>query len=134
MALLAAACGASADTPAALSGWAAGAGYRSSLRLLRTDVEEIATGISKGALAATRTACDGLGSDAATAIGQLPTPDHALTRELNAYYSGLVNAAQACSEARALDSPAMARYRRRVAAAQEQLQAATRRYRVLSGR
>lgn len=134
LALAATACAGAADTPAGLAAWASGASYGTNTSLLRTDVREISSGIALGELVPTRTACDGLGTDAANAIGELPTPDSTLTNELNAAYSDLVNAAQDCSEASSFTSPDFARYRHGVAAADRQLAAASARYRRLAGR
>jgi hypothetical protein len=134
LALSASACASDADTPAALAAWASQATYGSNNALLRTDLEEIASGIAQDELVPTRTACDGLGTDAANAIGELPTPDNKLTNELNAAYSDLVNAAQSCSEAPAFASPDFTRYRRRVAAADRELTLASLRYKLLAAR
>lgn len=131
VALLAAACASTADTPAGLRSWASSASYASNDSLLRTDLREITTGIRLGQLKATRTACDGLGYDASNAIGELPSPDHELTNELNDAYSTLVNAAQSCSTADSFSSRGFARYRSGAARGLGQLDTADRRLRSL---
>ncbi len=109
-------------------------GYRSSLALLRADVTEIRRGIAGAKLLETRTACDGLGSDAASAIGELPAPDHALTRTLNSAYSNLLNGAQACSAATGFATAGFNRWQRDAAAGLRDLDAAQRRIARLLGR
>lgn len=79
--------------------WARATQLRQTERLLATDVAEVRRGIAERKLVATHTACDGLATDAANAVGVLPTPDRRLTDELNRAYLGLARAAQDCSDA-----------------------------------
>lgn len=116
LALVLAGCAATPHTPAGVRSWIQQSGFRASAALLRTDVAEIGRGIAAARLKETTTACDGLGADAASAIGELPAPDHQLTLELNSAYSDLVNGAQACSTASSFAAPGFARYRRDAAA------------------
>lgn len=132
--VLASACAATPDSASGLSSWASQASLASTVALLRGDVRDINAGIRLSKLRATHTACDGLGTDAASAIGQLPAPDHRLTTMLNAAYSGLLNAAQACSDATAFSGRAFAAYERRSVAALAILSAATARLDVLERR
>ena len=126
-----------ANHPATLAGqlraWESGASYSSNQQLLSTDLGEIATGLRTGPLVAVHTACDGLGVDAGTAYGELPTPDQALTDDLNDWYLDLTNAAQDCSTAPSLHSKATSRYEALVAKARRALTAANRRQSAILG-
>lgn len=134
VAISAAACAATPDSASGIESWIHQAQYRSTVSLLRTDVAEIGRGIAAHKLLATRTACDGLGSDAASAIGVLPTPDHRLTEELNAAYKDLVNGAQECSLAASFTAPGFARYESAKTRALAGLRRADARIRHLEGR
>lgn len=134
VALASTACAATPHTPAGVRSWVGQSSYRSTVALLRTDVAEIGRGIAARRLAATKTACDGLGSDAASAIGELPAPDHTLTLGLNSAYSHLINAAQACSTARSFAAAGFSRYRAEAAVGLRELAAADRRIARLEGR
>ncbi|MDA8295766.1 MAG: hypothetical protein M0004_04105 [Actinomycetota bacterium] len=131
---LASGCAATPDSASGLASWASQASFSSTVALLRGDVRDINAGFRLAKLRATHTACDGLGTDAASAIGQLPAPDHRLTTMLNAAYSGLINAAQACSDATALSGRSVAAYKRRSVAALATLSAATARLHALERR
>lgn len=128
------ACAATPDTAAGLRSWITQSGYRSSVALLRADVAEIRRGIAAARLVETHTACDGLGSDAASAVGELPTPDHGLTLVLNAAYSTLLNGAEACTSAGGFAAAGFARFRRDAAAGLKGLDKADRRIAGLQGR
>ena len=127
VAITAAGCTGGGSPAAQLRSWQSGASYGSSQQLFVSDVHEIANGLSRGPLVAVKTACDGLGVDAANAYGELPTPDHALTEDLNGEYLDYTNAAQSCSTAPALRSSAVTRYRLLVAKAADELARAKRR-------
>ncbi len=131
---LASACAATPDSASGLASWARQASYSSTVGLLRGDVRDIDAGIRLNKLRATHTACDGLGTDAASAIGQLPTPDHRLTTMLNGAYSGLINAAQACSDGKTFSGRSFVTYERRSAGALRTLSAATARLHALERR
>lgn len=131
---VAAGCSATPDSASGLRSWASQATYSSSTSLLRGDVASIDRGIGLRELKATHTACDGLGDDAATAIGELPTPDHPLTLSLNAAYSELVNAAQDCSDAPSFSAAGFSRYRRASQKAIATLEAASKRLQRLERR
>ncbi len=126
-------CAGPADSPSGLAAWASQASFSSTLAYLHQDLSEIATGIAQRKLLATRTACDGLGADAASAIGQLPTPDDQLTYQLNDAYKTLVRAAQACSVAPSFTAPDFARYEVEARHGAELLQRAERRFHRLGG-
>lgn len=119
------------STAIAVSSWASAAGFAASTRLLRTDVAEIGRGIARRDLRATHTACDGLGTDAANALGMLPTPDKRFTDDLNTAYIGLARAAQHCSDAGSFTHGAFDPYRRGARAALAALRRAEARYRAL---
>ncbi|MCU1491196.1 MAG: hypothetical protein JWM85_2601 [Acidimicrobiaceae bacterium] len=132
-ALGATSCSVAADNASGVKSWASQASYGSSTTLLKQDLQEISTGIRLKKLLATKTACDGLGADAGTAVGQLPTPDTRFTNELSAAYNDLVNAAQSCSTASSFSSSAFRRYRSGAAAASRLLAQAARRFSELGG-
>jgi hypothetical protein len=111
--------------------WDNGASLSSNDGQITSDLQDIATGIKERKLVATHTACDGLGSDAGTAYGELPTPDTALTNDLNTAYIDFTNAAQDCSEAPSFSASDFARYRRQLAKADAAFAAAKRRLRSL---
>ena len=103
-------------------------------QLLATDVAEVGRGIAEGKLLATHTACDGLATDAATALGMLPSPDQRLTDELNRAYLDLARAAQDCSEVARLGPGAFARYEAESGRAMASLHAAEARVRLLEAK
>lgn len=105
--------------------WAAGAGAVAADGLVLADVRGVDAGIAAHLLTETHTACDGLASDAASAYGELPTPDAALTHLLSGAYLAYSRAAQDCSDARAPTAAAFASYRREVAVANRLLRRAT---------
>jgi hypothetical protein len=95
------------------------------------DVAEVNRGIARRVLLATHTACDGLATDAASALGQLPTPDQRLTDELNTAYLDLARAAQRCSEAGSFKRGAFQAYASLAGAGVAALRRAEARYRLL---
>lgn len=97
--------------------WAAGANVTTNDGYVTADLQGIDAGISRGELGATRTACDGLASDAASAYGELPTPEPALTHALDEAYLTYVRAAEACSSTRSFSGPSFRGYSTRVAVA-----------------
>ena len=107
-------------------------GLATSNALVTTDVAEVRRGIAARLLVATHTACDGLGADAATAVGQLPTPDQRLTDELNRAYLTLAQAAQDCTEATGFAGAGFARFERAATAGMGWLHRAEARYRELT--
>lgn len=119
------------STASAVASWAKGAGLASTDALLATDVAEVGRGIAARLLGPTHTACDGLGADAGTAVGQLPTPDQRLTDELNGAYLTLARAAQDCSEAGSFGAAGFSRFERGAAAGMAGLRRAEARYRAL---
>jgi hypothetical protein len=133
LALIASSCTPGGTPAGKLRAWESAAGYRSSQSLLSTDVDEIANGIRLGPLAALHTACDGLGVDASTAYGNLPTSDEQLTNDLNDEYLALSAAAEDCSEAPSRHGKAIARYRAEIAKAQSAEAAARRRIAAIGG-
>jgi hypothetical protein len=125
VALASAACGGRPATlPARLRAWESGSSYSTDQGYIATDIGEIATGIRTGPLGALRTACDGLGVDAANAYGELPTPDSALTTDLNDEYLTAENAAQSCSTAATRHGGRVGRYLALIARAEHDRSAA----------
>jgi hypothetical protein len=125
VALIATACGGSPATlPARLRAWERGASYSADQAYLAKDIRAIANGIRTGPLKALHTACDGLAVDAANAYGELPTPDHALTLDLNDEYLTATNAAQSCSTATKLHGDRIRRYLTLVARVERDIRAA----------
>jgi len=104
--------------------WAVSSGVVANDQLVAADVRYVAVGISRRELVATHTACDGLASDAASAYGELPSPDTSLTSSLARAYLGYSRAAQDCSDAHSFASGAFARYDAAAAAAGRALGAA----------
>jgi hypothetical protein len=125
--LLLGACAPTGTPSQRAAAWASASGVAALDAQLRADLAAIARGRRLGLLVATRTECDGLATDAADAEGELPAPDAAVTSDLNAAYLGYVRAAQACSQAPSLRSPAFARYDALVRAASAHLEAGERR-------
>lgn len=116
------------STASAVSSWAQQTGLVGTNALLATDVAEVRRGIAARLLVATHTACDGLGADAATAVGQLPTPDQRLTDELNRAYLTLAQAAQDCSEVGSFAGAGFARFERGATSGMAWLRRADSRY------
>jgi hypothetical protein len=129
--LLASCAGYSGSRAHQVTQWAQGASLQSNDGLVAADVRGIASGIRLRELAATHTECDGLATDAATAYGELPTPDQKLTNDLNDAYLDYEHAAQDCSSARSFASTGFTRYRSEVATANAALAAAKHRMSVL---
>ena len=125
--VVAAACSPGGSVATQLRSWQSGASYAQSQQQLKSDLEDIVTGLRTGPLAAVRTACDGFGVDAANAYGQLPTPDHFLTERLNGEYINFENAAEACSSAPSLHAKAITRFLNLVVQGKGELAAAKRR-------
>jgi hypothetical protein len=109
--------------------WASGADLTTNDGYVTSDVGSIALGIKRRELVATHTACDGLASDAATAYGELPTPDTALTDDLNTAYLDFTDAAQDCSSVSSFAPPGFRRYERELGRAVAALDAADARLR-----
>ncbi|MGA8297416.1 MAG: hypothetical protein WB770_10270 [Acidimicrobiales bacterium] len=125
LALVAAACGGSHTTlPQRLRAWESGASYLQDQSLISTDIREIATGIRTGPLQALHTACDGLAVDSANAYGELPTPEQALTSDLNDEYLTATNAAQSCSTSTSRHGGRIERYLTLIARAKRDLRGA----------
>jgi hypothetical protein len=113
-----------------VSDWANNTSLNSNDSYVIQDVDGIAAGIKGHNLAATHTACDGLGYDAGTAYGQLPAPDNQLTNDLNRAYLDYTLAGQECSSAKSFGK-AFKPYERDVARANAALEAARQRLRAL---
>ncbi len=111
--------------------WVSGSQLSANDGYVVADLRDIEDGISAGNLAATHTACDGLATDAATAYGELPTPDALLTADLDTAYLAYIRAAEDCSSAGSFSSPGFHRYRGAVANGTRALDAARRRLRDL---
>jgi hypothetical protein len=111
--------------------WVSGSDLVANDATIRADVQDIARGIRAHKLLATHTACDGLGADAGTAYGELPTPDETLTSELNDAYLDFTRAAQYCSEARSFARGGFDRYESELRRATSALDAAGRRLEAL---
>lgn len=125
VALVVAACGGShAPLSSRLRAWEAGSSYATDQGYIATDIREITTGIRKGPLKALHTACDGLAVDAANAYGELPTPDQALTEDLNDEYLDATDAAQSCSTSALLHGRRVERYLALIGRAERDLRAA----------
>ncbi|MDA8291115.1 MAG: hypothetical protein M0Z33_05465 [Actinomycetota bacterium] len=108
-----------------VSQWAAGSGVVAADQLVAADAAGVDAGIARHLLAQTHTACDGLASDAATAYGQLPTPDAELTNLLSESYLAYSRAAQDCTDASHATDAAFASYRSEAARAARLLARAT---------
>lgn len=109
--------------------WANGASLSANDGYIVADVKDIDEGIASRQLTATHTACDGLGTDAGTAYGELPTPDTELTNELNNAYLDFTDAAQKCSDAKSFSGTGFSAYDREIARAESAFAAANRRLR-----
>ncbi len=84
--------------PAArVTAWVEGAGAGAAVGALRGDVARVDRALSlHDTPAQIRTVCAVLTNDAETAIGDLPTPDHTLTADLNSAYSDAAAAGDDC--------------------------------------
>jgi len=110
--------------------WASGASLTTNDGYVTSDISSIAVGIKQHQLTATHTACDGLGSDAGTADGELPTPDTRLTDDLNDAYLDFTKAAQDCSNAKSFGA-GFAPYERELAEGKKAYAAAMHRLKVI---
>lgn len=75
--------------------------------LLVTDLNDIVMAVKTGSPMTVRTICGGFAVDLGTAYETLPTPDPALTSDLNDADTTLVNAATSCSAVSSVSSPRM---------------------------
>ncbi len=106
--------------------WVGSSGLAANDGQLVIDIGQLETGIRLHELLPVRTACEAFSADAATADGQLPTPDHPLTDQLDSAYQDFYRAGVACYAAHSFTDSHFARFRDELAAGQRQLAAAER--------
>ena len=98
-ALLAACAGQEQSGPPAarVATWVSGSGGGAAIGTLRVDAANVSGALARhDPSAAIKTVCALLTTDAETAIGNLPTPDTALTDDLNAAYEDAASAGDDC--------------------------------------
>jgi len=84
--------------------WAAGAGVVVNDAQLASDVTLLRKSVAARAPSAMTTNCAGLSYDSGTAYDNLPTPDSAITNELNIAYTDFLDAGNACAAASSVTS------------------------------
>ena len=87
-----------------IASWANGGSFSDDDASLEADFPAIEAGFAGTNLRALKTACDGLGIDASTIYGNLPSPQPSLTNELNDALTGLEGDATACNALTSLTS------------------------------
>jgi hypothetical protein len=107
--------------------WARSTGAGGNDYQLVSDIAHLRSGILLHQLARLRVACEATSNDASTADGELPTPDHALTEELNTAYLDLYDGGVDCYEASSFSSAKFARFERLLDAGASALVVAERR-------
>lgn len=95
--------------------WSNGAGYSADNAQLNSDLQSLAAGKRLRDLRGLRTACAGFGVDAATLQGELPTPDTAITDEINNAMTSFYNASLSCYAASSFSSSSFRTYERELA-------------------
>jgi hypothetical protein len=106
--------------------WAASSSLGANDALLVSDTGHLRAGIRLHELQEVRTACEAFSADASTADGELPTPDHSLTDELNTAYEDDYRAGEDCYAATSFASAAFRRFERLLAAGSAELATAER--------
>ncbi len=89
--------------------WAATTSVSANDTFVRQDITAIKASLSAGRLKDVTSNCSGLVFDTGTAYGNLPTPDNALTDELNVAYEDFAKAGSSCAAARSLRSSRVTR-------------------------
>jgi hypothetical protein len=89
--------------------WARHSSFVSDNDTLVDDVIRVREAVRIGTVKQVRTICGGFASDVGTAYTTLPTPDQALTDDLNAADILLVDASTSCSGVSSVSSPRMRR-------------------------
>ena len=117
-----------------LSQWVASSGVESNNAQLRSDIGDLENGIRLRELLPLRTACEAFSADASTADGVLPSPDTALTDELNTAYQDFYVAGADCFGAKSFASADYRRFLSRLAAGRAELGRASELLRRLLGR
>ncbi len=90
--------------------WASGSGAGANDYRLVSDAQHLRAGIRLHELQPVRTACEAFSADASTAYGELPTPDHTLTDELDTAYEDDEVAGEDCYAASSMDSAKFRRF------------------------
>jgi len=89
--------------------WVSQNSFRENHDLVITDINDVDMAVRLGAAKTVRTICGGMAVDLGTAYETLPTPDQALTNDLNAADTTLAAAATSCSGVGSVSSPTMTR-------------------------
>ena len=87
--------------------WVSQNSFVANHNLLITDINDVNKGVKSGSAKVVRTICGGMASDVGTAYETLPTPDQALTNDLNDADQTFVNASTSCSGVGSLASSTM---------------------------
>jgi len=89
--------------------WAKQNSFASNNDLVVNDILDVYKAVKTGSVETVTTICGGLAIDVGTAYETLPSPDQALTNELNDADTSIVNAATSCSRISSLRSQTMRR-------------------------
>jgi hypothetical protein len=101
--------------------WASATGAGANDYQLVSDAQHLRAGIRLHELRAVRTACEAFSADASTADGELPTPDHTLTDELNTAYEDDYVAGDDCWNSSSFTSAKFHRFEQLLAAGSAEL-------------
>ena len=94
------------STRVQVGAWASGASYDSANSQIDSDLSYLAKAQRSAAFKAFQVNCEGFSGDVETLYETLPTPDTALTNELNAAFTSWFNAAATCAKASSVRSDA----------------------------
>ena len=122
----------SGNTPAQKTqSWASQGSLVANNAQIVDDVHKARLAVARGTAIQLRTICSGLEFDVGTAYDTLPTPDLALTNDLNVADEQLLHAASDCSQVSSVSSPRTRRALAQMATGLGDLQKAQRRARAL---
>jgi len=107
VALLSACAPYSGTTAQKVKQWVAYSSFKSDNDTVLSDVLLVRKAVKVGTVKQVRTICGGFASDVGTTYTTLPTPDLALTDDLNAADILFVDASTSCSGVSSVSSPAM---------------------------
>ena len=109
--------------------WAQQADVTANDAQLVADLGDFRRSVARGQLGEVTTNCAGLATDAGTADGNLPTPDNALTNQLNDAYEQFFNAGNDCAQATIMGSSRIVRANQRLTRGLAELRTAERKLR-----
>ena len=89
--------------------WVEQNSFRENHDIIFTDINDVDAAVKLGSPKTVRTICGGMAVDLGTAYETLPTPDQALTNDLNDADTTLATAATSCSAVRSVSSSTMSK-------------------------